>query len=494
MFVTVVLVLTVLVVVLLRANTRPPAYPPGPFALPFVGNVMQILWQTPKVALTRYANTYGGVMSFRVFSQRSVLISDPDLMRTALADPAFSGRIDLILFRARDKIITGQDYDPLGILGTSGEAWKSQRRFTLRTLKDLGLGRQTLEPIMQSELEELIDYFRINEGRKTDIGLTFNRSIVNVIWAIVIGKRFSHSDTRLGQLVDKVNKMLQSFNPFHPALRFRWVKKFFPNLDIIVKTEGYMKEFLYFIEEEMAVHTKETGGGSDTGSYIGAYQQCMQEAATQGKDTPLTMSHLKANILELFLAGSETTSNTLLWGIYLLASNPDIQRKVQEELDQVVGREHTPTLQHIDSLPYTTATIYEVQRMADLIPFSVPHETTENATIGDYNIPKGTCVMFNLSHGLKGSKYWQDPKQFSPQHFLTDDGKVVKPDHFLPFGYGKRVCLGESMARLELFLFLTTLVHKFWWRLSDDDPVMWGKHVIFNRPPDYIVFPTCRRE
>lgn len=489
--VTVALVVTVVVALFLWANFKPPSYPPGPYQFPFFGNVIEILMKTPKVAMTNYGKTYGGVMSYRTFNQPGILITDPGLVKKALADQTFSGRIDLILFNTRDKLITGKDSSPLGIMGTSGETWKNQRRFTMRTLKDLGLGRQTLEPIMQSELEELLEYFSSNQGIKLDIGLTFNSSIVNVIWAIVIGKRFSHGDARLVELVDKVNKMLQTFNPFHPAMRFRWVKKFFPNLDIIVKTEGYMKDFLSFIEEEMVMYEKETDRGVDLGSYIGAYQEGMAEAAREGKETPLTQAHLKANILELFMAGSETTSSTLLWAMYLLASNQEVQRAMQEELDRVVGRDNLPTIAHMDSLPYVTATIYEVQRVADLVPFSVPHETTEDTTIGDYRIPKRTAVFFNLSHGLKDPKYWEAPDQFRPQHFLTEDGKVVKPDHFLPFSSGKRVCLGESLARLELFVFLTTLIHRFSWRLSDD-PVVWEKHIIFNRPPTYKVLINSR--
>ncbi|XP_045589883.1 cytochrome P450 2J6 [Procambarus clarkii] len=490
---TIALAVTVLVILCCMANFRPSGFPQGPFALPLLGNIVSILLYSPPVALQKFADKYGGILSFKTFGRWNVLITDVEIMKTALASSVFSDRIDLLLFDVRDQIIMGDKWARLGIISTSGEVWKNQRRFTLRSLKDLGFGRQSIEPIMRSELEDLLEYFSRRQGQKLDIGLVFNKSIVNVIWALVIGKRFSHTDARLHQLVDKVNKMIQSFNPFHPALQWRWFKKLFPNLKIIRETEGYMVDFLKFIEEEMAQHQLETGGVDDSTSYIGAYQLEMKEAAQEGRETPLTLPHLKANVLELFLAGSETTSTSLWWAVYLLASNPKVQQTMQEELDQVVGRDNLPTLDHMDSVPYTTAAIYEVQRVGDLVPISIPHQTSQDTVLGEYNIPKGTCVLFNLSGALKDPRYWKHPDRFWPEHFLTPEGKVFKPEPFLPFGSGKRVCLGESLARLELFLFITTLVHKFSWRLSDD-PVVWHKSNIVTRPPSYTVVATSRKD
>ncbi|MPC72944.1 Cytochrome P450 2J6 [Portunus trituberculatus] len=215
MWTTVALVVTVVVILFVRANIRPA----GPFCLPFFGNALHILLFSPKVAFEKFVNDYGGILSFRVFNTWGLLVSDPALMKAGLADTALSGRIDLILFEHRDAIIRKKKSSPLGIISTSGDVWKNQRRFTLRTLRDLGFGRNTLEPIMQEELEELLKLFHERQGEKVDVGLLFNRSIVNVIWAITIGKRYSYDDKKLEELVEKVNKMLQSFNPFHPALR-----------------------------------------------------------------------------------------------------------------------------------------------------------------------------------------------------------------------------------------------------------------------------------
>ncbi|KAG0698352.1 Cytochrome P450 2J6 [Chionoecetes opilio] len=269
-----VLVVTVVVLLLFRANKRPAGLPPGPFSLPYIGNTLQILKDTPKGAFKKYTEVYGGIMSYKSFGVWTVLVSDPALMRTGLADPAASGRIDLLLFRKRDSIIKGRDCPALVcIIGTSGDVWRQQRRFTLRTLRDLGFGRNTLEPIMQEELDELLQLFRRRQGEKVDVGLLFNRSIVNVIWAITIGKRYSYDDKKLEALVEKVNKMLQTFNPFHPALRFRWVKKLFPNLSIIRHTEGYMAELLAFIEAEG--HQVEDG-------LAGVGRRLQQDAALRG--------------------------------------------------------------------------------------------------------------------------------------------------------------------------------------------------------------------
>ncbi|XP_042883981.1 cytochrome P450 2J4-like [Penaeus japonicus] len=466
MWTTAALVLTVLFIIFYKAALRPPCFPPGPFALPILGNILSIL-PSPKDAFKRFQEKYGPICGYKVFDSWTVIINDPALMKPLLADPVFSARKHLYLFSLRDEVISGQKM-PLGILGTSGDVWKNQRRFTLRSLKDLGFGRNSIEPIMQKELEDLIKTFSQTEGQKVDVGLTFNSSIINVIWAMVIGKRFSHEDARLQELVDKVNKMVQSFNPFHPAYRYPIIKKFFPNLDVYKCQDNYMRQLLEFIEIIM----------------LALYE--MKEAETEEKDSPLNMHHLKANIFELFLAGSETTASTLWWAVYLLASNPDVQEAIQKELDQVLGPEKLPTLAHMDSLPYTTAAIYEVQRIADLVPFAVPHQTTENATVAGYHIPKNTTVMFNLSHGLKDPKFWKYPDRFYPEHFLTDEGKPFKPETFMPFGAGKRVCLGESLARLELFLFFTTLVHRFSWKITDD-PVIWERSIVLSRPPKFLV-------
>nr|XP_053639668.1 cytochrome P450 2J6-like [Cherax quadricarinatus] len=438
MWTTVTLIVTVLIFLFYKSNYRPPNFPSGPLVLPLLGNVVSILLYTPQVAIQKMADKYGGIFSFKTFGKWTVVLTDLKLMRTAMADLTFSDRIDLLLFNERDKIIMGKESDPLGIIGTNGEVWKNQRRFTLRTLKDLGFGRRSIEPIMKSELEELLEYFTQRQGQKLDIGLLFNRSIVNVIWALVIGKRFSHSDARLQELVDKVQKMIRTFNPFHPALQIRWVKKIFPNLKIIRETEGYMTDLLRFIEEQIEQYDKETGGAVDSSNYIGAYLKEIQTAQQESKETPYTMAHMKANILELFLGGSETTSSTLWWAVYFLSLNPEAQRRMQKELDLVVGRDNLPSLDQMDSLPYTTAVIYEVQRMADLVPQGIPHQTSGDVNLHGYFIPKGTGVLFNLSGALKDPKHWKFPSTFYPEHFLTPEGKVIKPDQFMPFGYGEK--------------------------------------------------------
>ncbi|XP_066953766.1 cytochrome P450 2B1-like [Macrobrachium rosenbergii] len=489
MWTTVVLVLTLIAFIFYRAAARPPGYPPGPLSLPLVGSLFSLL-PNPKEGLMNLREKYGDVVSINPVRKWGIVIYNPTLMREAFNNPDFQGRIDMYLFKSRNVIISGKE-DPLGILGTSGDVWKNQRRFTLRALKDQGFGKHSLEPIMQSELVELGQYLASKQKEKVPVGLLFNTSIINVIWAMVMGKRFSHGDKRLHELADKVNKMLQTFDPFNLALSFRIVKKLFPNLEIFKKVDGYMKDLLHFIEEQMTIYEADTEEAEDNGSYIGVYLREMKECALQNKETPLHMNHLKANILELFIAGSETTASTLWWSIYFLASNPEVQLAIQEELDRVIGTDDIPNLGHIDKVPYTTAAIYEVQRLADLVPFAIPHETTADTTIAGYKLLKGTQVMFHLSSSMRDPKYWKHPDKFYPEHFLTSDGKPHKPEAFMPFGHGKRVCLGESLARIELFLFFTNLVHRFSWKLTED-PVTWEKSTIITRPPNCTVYVEQR--
>merc|ERR1719219_2595480 len=163
-------------------------------------------------------------------------------------------------------------------------------------------------------------------------------------------------------------------------------------------------------------------------------------------------------MMDLFGAGSETTSSILCFTILYLTRWPDVQRKLQKEIDTVIGS-RTPELEDRQSMPYTEAVIQEVLRLSCLV-YTVPHATTEDVQIAGHTIPSGTAVYANVWWIHNDPNYWNKPEQFNPNRFIQD-GKFVKDEHCIPFLIGKRYCPGQSLAQHQLFLFLTGLLQSF---------------------------------
>jgi hypothetical protein len=190
----------------------------------------------------------------------------------------------------------------------------------------------------------------------------------------------------------------------------------------------------------------------------------------------LTEQGLVFTILDLFIAGVETTSTTLTWIFLYMARNQHVQEKLAEEIDRVVGQSRLPSLSDRPNMPYTEAVIHEVMRAATMAPMAVPHSTTEDVVFHGYHIPKKTMVWLNLYEIHNSFELWGDPENFRPERFLTKDGtKFERHEGFVPFSLGKRVCPGESLARDELFLFTTSLFQIF--RVSCDPS---------GPPPEYV--------
>ncbi|XP_021045107.1 cytochrome P450 2C40-like, partial [Mus pahari] len=146
-----------------------------------------------------------------------------------------------------------------------------------------------------------------------------------------------------------------------------------------------------------------------------------------------TLEHLASLVTDLFFGGTETLSSTMRFALLLLMKHPHITAKVQEEIDNVIGRHRSPCMQDRNLMPYTNAMVHEIQRYIDLGPNGVVHEVICDTKFRNYFIPKGTTVITSLTSVLHDSKEFPNPEVFDPGHFLDANGNFKKSDHFMPF-------------------------------------------------------------
>jgi len=165
----------------------------------------------------------------------------------------------------------------------------------------------------------------------------------------------------------------------------------------------------------------------------------------------------------LFLAGVETTLSAIRWFFLYLFHHPEYQRKLYEEIKSNVGLKRPATYKDSDLLPLVQATILETHRLAAIAPLGVPHNTTTDTFIGGQAIPKNTMVIFNHYCFHHNEKDWESPFEFKPERWLNVDGRLrpEKEFNFVPFSIGTRSCIGEKLARIELFLMVTRILAKY---------------------------------
>lgn len=173
--------------------------------------------------------------------------------------------------------------------------------------------------------------------------------------------------------------------------------------------------------------------------------------------------------------------------------HPNIQEKIHEEIARVIGADRAPSLTDKAQMPYTEATIMEVQRLSTVVPLSIPHMTSEKTVLQGFTIPKGTIILPNLWSVHRDPAIWEKPNDFYPDRFLDDQGQLIKKETFIPFGIGKRVCMGEQLAKMELFLMFVSLMQSFTFVLpKDSKPILTGKYGLTLAPHPFNIIISKR--
>ncbi|KAJ7418679.1 Cytochrome P450 2K1 [Pitangus sulphuratus] len=432
-------------------NNQRKNFPPGPRPLPIIGNLHLFDLKRPYRTYLELSKEYGPVFSVQMGPRKIVVISGYETVKEALVNQADA-------FAERPKIPIFEDLTKgNGVVFAHGENWKVMRRFTLTTLRDFGMGKRAIEDKIVEEYGCLGDTIASQQGKPFDISKIINAAVANIIVSILLGKRFDYKDSRFVRLLNLTNENMRLAGK--PSVM---MYNIFPYLGFLLRANKTIlqntREFHDYVTVTFIEYLKNLDK-NDQRSLIDAFlvKQQEEKSTTSGY---FHNGNLLTLVSNLFTAGVETISTTLNWGFLLMLKYPEIQRKVQEEIDQVIGS-NPPRIEHRTQMPYTDAVIHEIQRFANILPLDLPHETAADVTLKGYFIPKGTYIIPLLTSVLHDKSQWEKPDMFYPEHFLDANGKFVKKDAFMPFSAGRRICAGETLAKMELFLFFTSLLQRF---------------------------------
>uniref|UniRef100_A0A8C4WLC7 unspecific monooxygenase n=1 Tax=Gopherus evgoodei TaxID=1825980 RepID=A0A8C4WLC7_9SAUR len=411
--------------------------PPGPVAFPIIGNALQLNMKNLSQSMCELREKYGPIFTIYLGSERVVVLYGQETLKEALIDQGdeFSDRGHMPVF---ERLPNKKGKFP---------PWKQLRRFTLTTLRDFGMGKKSTEERILEEAHFLVERLKNTHGRPFDPTLFLNHATSNVICSIVFGDRFDYEDKNFSAQENQDVFFFQSLQLYN----------FFPTLMHYIpgphqRIFKHFEELRKFVLERVEMH-RESLEPSCPRDFIDAFLIKVKHVGASRSPSPLLGS--------LFFAGTGTTSDTLKCGLKLLMKYPEIEEKVHVEIDRVIGRSRSPCMAYRSQMPYTDAVVHEIQRFISLAPLGVPRAVTKDTRFRQYIIPKGTTIFPVLQSVLYDSKEFPNPEQFNPGHFLDENGAFKKSDFFMPFSIGKRSCLGEALARMELFLLLTTILQNF---------------------------------
>ncbi|XP_067683415.1 steroid 17-alpha-hydroxylase/17,20 lyase-like isoform X2 [Haliotis asinina] len=430
--------------------------PPGPRGWPLLGNLFDFQNTTMYEKLNDWKSKYGPVIMFHMGPERMVSLNSIEVVLEALVkrQADFAGRpqsySSLLISDGGRNIMLGQ-YSP---------TWKLHRKLATKALRYFMTGTR-LEVGVERSLSKGIELMKQQKGAFNPHSI-ISLIVFNIINNMCFNETCDLGDTRFNDMISGLDAFLHEFGngvleDVIPPLRL------FPTQQLkrLVKLAD---QFFDYLRRDIETHRR-TFSKDNIRDFCDAMLLAQEEAREEEDPevmSQITDSHVTMTMFDIMEAGVDTSRYTLLWTILYLAIHPEIQDKVHEEVDQALGERQYPRVSDRNDLPYTDAVLHESMRISTVPPLGQPHTTLRDTKVGDYDIPEGTIVIINHYALHHDPEQWRDPKVFRPERFLDETGKMApKPESWLPFSAGRRVCLGESVAKPELHLLLAGIMRHF---------------------------------
>nr|6OYU_A Chain A, Cytochrome P450 1B1 [synthetic construct]6OYU_B Chain B, Cytochrome P450 1B1 [synthetic construct]6OYV_A Chain A, Cytochrome P450 1B1 [synthetic construct]6OYV_B Chain B, Cytochrome P450 1B1 [synthetic construct] len=482
-----------------KTSSQPGSRPPGPFPWPLIGNAAEV-GSAPHLSFARLARRYGDVFQIRLGSCPVVVLNGERAIRQALVQQgaAFAGRPPFPSFQV---VSGGRSL----AFGRYSERWKVQRRVAHSTVRAFSTGqprsRRVLEQHVLGEARELVRLLVRGSagGAFLDPAPLTVVAVANVMSAVCFGCRYSHDDAEFRGLLSHNEKFGRTVGAGSLVDVLPWLQRF-PNP---VRTafrdfQQLNRDFYSFVLDKFLRHRSSLRPGAAPRDMMDAFIHTVgkEEAEGNGDSGPrLDLEYVPATVTDIFGASQDTLSTALQWLLILFTRYPEVQARVQEELDRVVGRDRLPCMDDQPHLPYVMAFLYEAMRFSSFVPVTIPHATTADTSIMGYHIPKDTVVFVNQWSVNHDPVKWPNPEDFNPARFLDKNGFINKDlaSSVMIFSVGKRRCIGEELSKMQLFLFISILAHQCNFRANpDEDSKMDFSYGLTIKPKSFTINVTLR--
>ncbi|XP_073023408.1 cytochrome P450 76T24-like [Primulina eburnea] len=447
--------------ILKSKSRKPDKLPPGPNPYPIIGNILE-LGQKPHQSLAKLSQIYGPLIHLKLGSLTTVVVSSPEMAKLFLQkhDQFFSGRHHPCSIQALDHHKLSMAWIP------AENQWRKLRKICREQMFSAP-SLDSNQGLRRDKLQKLCEYVRgcCTNGKAVDIGRAAFTTSLNLMSATLFSKELAAFDSgSCEEFKEVVQGIMETAGKPNLADYFPVFRALDPQ-GILRKNTVYFRKCFDIFEEIIEERLKTRGGSVNDARKSDMLESLMD--INERNESDLSILDIKHLLLDLFVAGSDTTSSTVEWAMSELLRHPDEMLKLKNELKEVIGKNEQVTESDISRLPYLRAVVKETFRVHPAAALLVPHKSQEDTEINGYIIPKNAQILINAWAIGRDSRTWSDSTSFTLERFFEREVDF-KGQHFelLPFGAGRRICPGWPLASRMVHLMVATLVHNFEWKLD----------------------------